>query len=119
MTDIWGKVPWYVTTFFKLISPLIDPVTREKMKFHPKLRECVPPEQLIKDDGGDLDFTYDHASYWPALAIECQRRRDAYRQRWQAGGKQYGEFEEYLRGGAHMSVSQMEVGQNVDPAAGS
>lgn len=97
-------VPWYVSTFFKLISPFIDPVTKEKMKFNEDLRKYVPPQQLWKAHGGDLQFEYDHAQYWPALNAECDKRRAAYKQRWIEAGKQIGEYEEYLRGGNVKSV---------------
>ncbi|EME47522.1 hypothetical protein DOTSEDRAFT_69465 [Dothistroma septosporum NZE10] len=101
-----SKTPWYVNTFFKLISPFIDPVTREKMKFNEDLRKYIPVEQLWKDDGGELDFEYDHAIYWPAFDEECKRRRDAYRKRWEEAGQRIGEYEEYLRGGNHPSLQQ-------------
>src|SRR5579871_4446538 len=35
-------VPSFVKIFFKLISPFIDPNTREKLKFNENLREYVP-----------------------------------------------------------------------------
>lgn len=92
-------MPWYVSTFFKLISPFIDPVTKEKMKFNEDLKKYVPTKQLWKDYGGELNFDYDHKAYWPALNKECDRRREAYKQRWVEAGKQIGEYEEYLRGG--------------------
>ncbi|KAG8630902.1 hypothetical protein KVT40_000042 [Elsinoe batatas] len=101
-----SELPWYVSTFFKLISPFIDPVTREKMKFQPVLRDFVPPEQLWNEFTGDLDFEYDHKTYWPAMSEECERRRAAYKQRWIAGGKKIGEYEEYLRGGQRKSLGQ-------------
>lgn len=104
-TDVSCLVPWYVSTFFRLISPLIDPVTRDKMKFNEDLRNWVPPEQLQKSSGGDLDFEYDHAAYWPALTKECQKRQAAYKARWVAAGKRTGEYEEYLRGGRQKSIS--------------
>jgi len=82
------------------------------MKFHPKLSEYVPSEQLTKDQGGDLDFTYNHATYWPALTLECRKRREAYRKRWIDGGSRIGEFEAYLHGGSHQSLSAMESKEN-------
>ncbi|KAF2148183.1 CRAL/TRIO domain-containing protein [Myriangium duriaei CBS 260.36] len=101
-----SELPWYVSTFFKLISPFIDPVTREKMKFQPTNKDYIPKEQLWNEYGGDLEFEYDHKVYWPALDEECRRRKQAYRERWQAGGKKIGEYEEYLRGGSHRSLAQ-------------
>lgn len=71
------------------------------MKFNEDLCKFVPPSQLWNHAGGQLDFEYDHAQYWPALNGECDRRRAAYKQRWIEGGKMIGEYEEYLRGGNH------------------
>lgn len=88
-----------MNTFFKLISPFIDPVTKDKMKFNEDLRKYVPTQQLWKNYGGELDFEYDHKLYWPALNDECANRRAAYKQRWEEAGKKIGEYEEYLRGG--------------------
>lgn len=101
-------VPWYVNTFFKLIAGFIDPVTREKMKFQPNNADYVPKEQLWNERGGDLEFEYDHKLYWPALNDECQRRREAYRERWIDGGQRVGEYESYLRGGSQKSLAEEE-----------
>lgn len=90
-----------------MISPFIDPVTREKMKFNESLRNWVPPEQLWKQSGGDLEFDYEHDVYWPALDAETKRRRELYRERWVAAGKRIGEYEEYLRGGSQKSISAL------------
>jgi hypothetical protein len=97
-------VPWYVTTFYKLISPFIDPVTKSKMKFNEPLVQHVPAEQLLKHYGGNVDFEYEHAVYWPALNEICERRRKDYEARWQKAGKQIGEHEAYLRGGDATSL---------------
>jgi len=105
-----SELPWYVTTFFKLISPFIDPVTKDKMKFNEDLRKFVPSEQLWDQHEGELKFEYDHAVYWPALDEECKRRREAYQARWEKAGKSIGEFEEYLRGGEHPPLSQHSTG---------
>ncbi len=101
-----SELPWYVNTFFKLIAPLIDPVTREKMKFAPKHREYVPADRLWKQADGDLDFEYDHKTYWPALQKLAEGRRERMRERWARGGRLIGEYEEYLKGGERMSLGQ-------------
>jgi hypothetical protein len=103
-------VPWFINAFFKLISPFIDPVTREKMIFNDDLRKHVPPTQLQKDYGGDVDFQYDHSAYWPALNKICAERRAVYKDRWIKGGKQIGEYEAYLQGGDQQSLSSLSNG---------
>ncbi|KAI9883496.1 MAG: hypothetical protein M1823_004742 [Watsoniomyces obsoletus] len=99
------NVPWFVWTFFKLISPFIDPLTREKMKFNENLRDFVPPAQLWSTMGGDVDFDYDHSAYWPALNKLATERKREYRERWMRAGKQVGELEAYLKGGDQPSVT--------------
>ena len=88
---LWG--------FFKLISPFIDPLTREKLKFNENMAEHVPPAQLLRTNGGEVEFEYDHAVYWPALKQLAETKRAAYIARWQQAGKHVGESEDYLRGG--------------------
>ncbi|CAJ2508044.1 Uu.00g092300.m01.CDS01 [Anthostomella pinea] len=93
------NVPWVVWGFFKLITPFIDPLTREKLKFNEDMAQYVPKEQLWSEfTGGELQFDYDHSVYWPALQKLCAERRAEWTQRWEAGGKQVGETEDYLKG---------------------
>jgi hypothetical protein len=99
-------VPWLVQGFFKIITPFIDPVTREKLKFNEDMKQYVPAEQLWSSDwNGDLDFEYDHETYWPALNELCKQNREQRLARWAAAGKPVGESEEYLTGGTDLSVT--------------
>jgi hypothetical protein len=91
-----------------LITPFIDPNTRQKLKFNEDLREHVPPSQLMKPVGGEVEFKYDHSIYWPALNELAKQRRESYRERWIQGGKKIGEFENYLKGEDIPSVSQVQ-----------
>ena len=68
------------------------------MKFDVDMRKVVPPEQLIKDYGGDVEFEYKHGVYWPALNKLADERRKEIRQRWEGAGKKIGESEMYLKG---------------------
>ena len=103
-------VPWYITAFFKLISPLIDPITKSKMIFNEPLVNHVPAEQLLTHFGGKLEFEYKHEIYWPALNSLCEQRRQEYHARWMKAGKQIGEHEVYLRGGDAKSLNGEFVG---------
>ncbi|KAK8149902.1 hypothetical protein G3M48_005189 [Beauveria asiatica] len=106
VANIELTVPWIVWGFFKIITPFIDPVTREKLKFNEDMKQYVPAEQLWSDDwAGQMDFEYDHATYWPALNKLCQQRRQARMARWVAAGQVVGESEDYLAGGADTSVT--------------
>jgi hypothetical protein len=103
-------VPWAVWGFFKLITPFIDPLTREKLKFNEDLRQYIPPVQLSKTHGGDCDFQYKHDVYWPALQEQAGKRRQTQFERWEKAGKRIGEREAYLKDeeGKELSISQLE-----------
>jgi CRAL/TRIO domain len=95
---LWG--------FFKLITPFIDPLTREKLKFNDDMAHHVPPSHLLKQNGGQVEFEYDHSIYWPALNKLAETKRAAYRARWERAGRHMGESEDYLRGGEGESLFQ-------------
>jgi hypothetical protein len=101
------------------VTPFIDPVTREKLKFNEDMKQYVPPEQLWSADwGGNMDFEYDHETYWPALNDMCAQRRSEKLARWLAGGKVVGESEEYLAGGTDVSVNGVKYEAAKDTANG-
>lgn len=95
---LWG--------FFKLITPFIDPLTREKLKFNEDMALHVPPSQLLRQNGGEVEFEYDHSVYWPALNQMAKAKRTAYVARWEKAGKHLGESEDHLRGGSEPSLFQ-------------
>jgi CRAL/TRIO domain len=99
-------VPFMLWGFFKLITPFIDPLTREKLKFNEDMAQHVPPAQLLKQNGGEVEFEYDHTVYWPALIELAETRREAFQSRWKKAGKHVGESEDYLRGGSEESLFQ-------------
>jgi len=78
------------------------------MKFNEDLRQHVPADHLMKAMGGDVEFQYDHSTYWPALIKLAESRRKSYYERWIQGGKRIGEYENYLRGGPQPSLSQTQ-----------
>lgn len=97
-------MPWYVSTFLKLIGPFIDPVTKAKIKYNEPLVDHVPAAQLMAAAGGEVDFKYDHSIYWPALAKLAAERKQQRQERWEKAGKLLGESEVYLWGGDEASV---------------
>jgi hypothetical protein len=104
-------VPWVVWGFFKLITPFIDPLTKEKIKFNEDMTQYVSSEQLLTEyKGGELPFEYEHSVYWPALQKLSNERRAERLQRWEAEGKQIGESEDYLKGLAPHGVAGADVG---------
>jgi CRAL/TRIO domain/CRAL/TRIO, N-terminal domain len=103
------NVPFYIWGFFKIITPFIDPLTREKIKFNEDTGLHVPRSQLLKESGGEVEFEYDHSQYWPALNGLCEIKRKEYQARWEKGGKRIGEHELYLRGGEEKSLTETEA----------
>ncbi|KAL9622136.1 MAG: hypothetical protein Q9160_003479 [Pyrenula sp. 1 TL-2023] len=92
------NLPFFIWGFFKLITPFIDPITKQKLRFNEEMSTTVPKEQLLKRNGGSVDFEYDHSEYWPALNQLAESRRNEYRSRWEQAGSKIGEHEDYLRG---------------------
>ncbi|KAG8742616.1 hypothetical protein FRC10_001214 [Ceratobasidium sp. 414] len=61
------NLPVLLNFFYKGISPFLDPVTRDKMRFNPNLPELVPVSQLDKDLGGEFPFEFEPVSYWEQI----------------------------------------------------
>lgn len=59
----------------------------------------MPPEQLDKQFGGDCDFEYDHAKFWPEFNRLANEKRAQCVARWKAGGSKIGASEFELKGG--------------------
>lgn len=97
-----------------MITPFIDPITREKLHFNEEVSKYVPKEQLWTELGGDVQFEYDHSVYWPALTALCKERSNERKARWEKAGKNVGESEVYLRGGDATSIA---AGQTTAPHA--
>lgn len=91
--------------FLKLITPFIDPLTRQKLHFNEDVGLYVPREQLWTELGGDMEFEYDHDAYWPELNRLCKERAIKHKSRWEAAGKQYGASELYLKGDDSSSLA--------------
>lgn len=100
------NMPFLVVGFFKIIKPLLDPVTKEKLKFNEDMKAYVPAEQLWKEfSTGELNFEYDHEVYWPALIKITDERKAEQKKRWALGGSVIGESEAYLRGAEAKGVN--------------
>lgn len=80
------------------------------------MKQYVPAEQLWSEDWtGQMDFEYDHDTYWSTLNELCEQRREAKMARWAAAGKVIGESEDYLAGGNDVSVTGLTyeaIGEN-------
>lgn len=91
------NIPFFVWGFFKLITPFIDPITREKLKFNEDLTLHVPAAQLDSDFGGELVFDYVQEEYWPALLNLCDLARSRKHQNWTKAGGGIGISEDILK----------------------
>ncbi|CAL1694857.1 unnamed protein product [Somion occarium] len=73
------NLPMLLNFFYKGISPFLDPVTRDKIRFNPDLLDLIPKEQLVSDLGGDHDFEFHHESYWQQVLEICNIAPDGTR----------------------------------------
>ncbi|KAF5385045.1 hypothetical protein D9615_001005 [Tricholomella constricta] len=65
------NLPMLLSFFYKGISPFLDPVTRDKMRFNPDLQELIPSSHLDADFGGDLHYEFEPKSYWDQIVAAC------------------------------------------------
>jgi hypothetical protein len=102
------NVPWLLNAFFKLISPFIDPITRQKMKFNPRAVEDghFAGDAITKAWGGSCDFVWDHEAYWPALDKLCRERREAWMVKWRGLGGKVGVREWDYKDGSNLLSTQ-------------
>ncbi|KAF5352581.1 hypothetical protein D9756_006118 [Leucocoprinus leucothites] len=73
------NLPRLLNFFYKGISPFLDPVTRDKMRFNPDLVELIPESQLDADFGGSYHFEFDPESYWNQIVTACNSAPDGTR----------------------------------------
>jgi len=53
----------------------------------------------LTEFGGNVEFTYTHAAYWPALIALAAHRKAEMEARWRQNGMRIGESEQYLKQG--------------------
>jgi len=73
------NLPPLLSFFYKGISPFLDPVTRDKMRFNPDLLELIPKEHLDADFGGDYEYDFEPDSYWKQIVSKCRIAPDGTR----------------------------------------
>ncbi|GAC71470.1 p-Nitrophenyl phosphatase [Moesziomyces antarcticus T-34] len=79
------NVPWFLNAFFTAITPFLDPITKEKIRFNANLAEFVPAEQLDVEFGGRYNYEWDFDVYWKTLTEQCGIAEDGSRK--QTGAK--------------------------------
>jgi len=108
------NIPWYVDMFLKMIWPFVDPVTKTKVHFNPKVldEQLMSPDMLIQQWGGNIEFEYDHAQYWPELLRLVRERRGANMRRWRFLGAKVGVSEwDYKDGSGVLKMEELEKEQ--------
>lgn len=97
------NIPFLINTFFKIVMPFVDPITRQKVKFNPDVYQegIFTPENMMKQWwNGEQDFEYEHEKYWPALNDLCESRIKVWKENWRELGANVGLSEwEYKKGG--------------------
>jgi len=73
------NLPPLLNFFYKGISPFLDPVTRDKMRFNPNLIELIPKEHLDADFSGDYEYEFEPVSYWEQIVSKCRIAPDGTR----------------------------------------
>ena len=97
--------------FLNLIFPFVDPVTRVKIKFNPKVVEqgIMAPDQVMAEWNGSVEFEYSHEEYWKELVRLCETRRKTWLQHWRTLGGTVGVSEwDYKMGGKGGTTSLPE-----------
>ncbi|KAJ3930536.1 MAG: CRAL/TRIO domain-containing protein [Lentinula lateritia] len=109
------NVPYLVNIFFKLITPFIDPITVQKLKFNPDVVKdgIFAEDQVMKEFwGGNQDFEYDHEKYWPTLVDLCKARKMKWMDEWRKLGGKIGLCEsDYKTGGNGQPVTDADSPQ--------
>lgn len=103
------NIPFFVWGFFKLITPFIDPLTREKLKFNEDMTHHVPRSQLDSEFGGDVVFDYVQEDYWPGLLKMCDEARARRLSNWKNAGGGIGVSEDVIK----RSAQQDQVSTNL------
>jgi hypothetical protein len=113
------NIPFLLNAFFKVIMPLVDPVTKDKVRFNPKVvtEGLVDADMLMNASGwgGAVDFEYNHDKYWPALMELCKKTRDEQMARWRELGGKVGIDEWSIKGGS-LPTAQPEEAEKIPVA---
>ncbi|BGP23339.1 Phosphatidylinositol transfer protein (PITP) [Rhodotorula toruloides] len=109
------NIPQIFFAFYKLVSPFVDPVTKEKIRFLDKAdaTSLIPASQLQKIFGGDINMEYDHKTYFPALTKLCMERKAANLERWRKFGENRCGLDEAIIRGARVPGQEANGKQEV------
>jgi hypothetical protein len=110
------NVPFLVSAFFKMLMPLLDPITRQKVKFNPQVLEdgFFTADMIMKDWwGGEPEFEYVHEKYWPHLVSLCEGRVMTWTKNWRALGAKVGTsewaYKKCIISGSHQDPVELDT----------
>jgi hypothetical protein len=72
--DLECDEQWILSSFFSLISPFLDPATREKvamLRSPEHVKESIPLDMLDANFGGNWRFDFNFEKYWAELVDFC------------------------------------------------
>lgn len=114
------NIPFLINTFFKIVLPFVDPITRGKLKFN----QDVIADGLFKPDmimggswKGERDFEYDHDKYWKALIKQTDENVAKWTKRWRELGAKVGISEWDYKGGDE-AAEEVDGGDDDDDEEG-
>ncbi|PWY99028.1 2-phosphoglycolate phosphatase [Testicularia cyperi] len=74
------NVPWFINAFFTALTPFLDPITKEKIRFNANLVDHVPRDQLDAEfAGGRYNYEWNFDTYWNTLKDVCGIAEDGTR----------------------------------------
>ena len=74
------NTPKFVNAFFTALSPFLDPITKDKIRFNdPEMTRFIDPAQLDAQFGGQYRYAFDFQTYWESLMKHCGVKPDGTR----------------------------------------
>ncbi|CAE6475476.1 unnamed protein product [Rhizoctonia solani] len=110
------NLPGILNFFYKGISPFLDPVTRDKMRFNPNLLELVPASQLDASIGGEFKYEFEPKSYWQQIVSHCKLNADGSHRRDTPQAETDSESNEVAQGALSNREPADEITENNTPA---
>lgn len=74
-------MPRFISAFFSALSPFLDPVTKDKIRFQDtNMTEFIEPDQLdAQFHGGTYNYEFEFPTYWSSLTQRCGISHDGER----------------------------------------
>ncbi|XBW37344.1 hypothetical protein QEN19_002924 [Hanseniaspora menglaensis] len=83
---VFINIPWLGYALLKLITPLIDSNTKQRLVFDEPFTNRIDIHNLDYHYGGYMKFDYDHEVYWPDFKKKIESRREQNFSKWKELG---------------------------------